>query len=348
MAVKLADIASQTNVSPAIVSRVLNNKPGVWASEATRQRILEVARELKYRPSAAGRALATGRSMRIGVSASDADWIHGRSGRSLQMRGLIDAAVASQYSVLVIPSPGERADAGQFEEWVEGGKCDGYCVFAEQGNAALYEYFRSENSPFVVIGNPGDAHLPQIDHDNYHYMYDATQWLAEQGHQRIGFVVPTPLGQDLPPHVRLMLRARSEAQRDFCGGDNPDLILRGSSEEDVIMGFVRRAKPTAVILYGMPRTVRWRTLFMRHGIRVPEDVVLLSHLDVAGLSDLERAHLAEGLAIQVYDPHLVGQKAGNALVEWINGTPPARDPVLIPSQMPVWWTGPMCVPPEYL
>jgi DNA-binding LacI/PurR family transcriptional regulator len=348
MAVKLVDIATQANVSPAIVSRVLNNKPGVWASEETRQRILDVARELKYRPSAAGRALVTGRTMQIAVSASDHDWVHGRGGRMLHMRGLIDAASENNYSILVVPSPGQHAERQQFEEWVEGGKCDGFCVFAEQCSSDIYDYFREQSFRYIVIGNANAGDIPQVDHDNYHYIYDAVEWLASQGHQRISFVLPTPASEILPPHVRVMQRAFRDAQETLFGAYDPSLLLRSSSEEDVILDFLRTASPSAVILYGNARTIRWRTLFMKHGIKTPEDITLLAHLDMSGLYDVERAYLAEGLAFQVYDPRLIGWTAGNTLIQWIQGTAPASAPLLIPSQKPAWWTQPLCVAPEYL
>jgi len=348
MAAKLVDIATQANVSPAIVSRVLNNKPGVWASEETRQRILDVARELRYRPSAAGRALVTGRTMQIGVSASDHDWVHGRGGRMLQMRGLIDAAAENNYSILVVPSPGQHAQQQQFEEWVEGGKCDGFCVFAEQCDPDIYDYFREQSFRYMVIGNANNAIIPQVDHDNYHYIYDAVEWLANQGHQRVAFVLPASMNEALPPHVQVMQRAFRDAQETLYGRYDSSLLLRSSSDEDAILSFLKTASPSAVILYGNARTIRWRTLFMKHGIKTPEDVTLLAHLDMSGLYDVERAYLAEGLAFQVYDPRLIGWTAGNTLIQWIQGTEPAAAPLLIPSQKPDWWIHPLCVAPEYL
>lgn len=46
MALKIKDIAKKLKVSPATVSLVLNNKPGV--SEATRQKILKLVEEMGY------------------------------------------------------------------------------------------------------------------------------------------------------------------------------------------------------------------------------------------------------------------------------------------------------------
>src|ERR1041384_320129 len=61
----IQQIAAKSGVSIATVSRALNGSPEV--SEATRERILELARELDYTPSAAARTLVTRRSHVVGV-----------------------------------------------------------------------------------------------------------------------------------------------------------------------------------------------------------------------------------------------------------------------------------------
>jgi len=61
----IQQLAAQSGVSVATVSRALNGSPEV--SEATRSRILELARELDYTPSAAARTLVSRRSHVVGV-----------------------------------------------------------------------------------------------------------------------------------------------------------------------------------------------------------------------------------------------------------------------------------------
>src|ERR671932_2290978 len=57
-----ADVAREAGVSRATVSYVLNAVPHQKIAEATRQRILEAAARLGYAPSAAARAMRSGRS----------------------------------------------------------------------------------------------------------------------------------------------------------------------------------------------------------------------------------------------------------------------------------------------
>jgi len=66
MVVTLKDIADAVGVKKQTVSVVLNNKPtAIPVSKATRERILETARHMKYHPNGAARSLATGRTQRV-------------------------------------------------------------------------------------------------------------------------------------------------------------------------------------------------------------------------------------------------------------------------------------------
>jgi DNA-binding LacI/PurR family transcriptional regulator len=57
-----ADVARLAGVSRTTVSFVLNGRPGLSIPEDTRNRVLDAARRLDYRPRASARALAAGRS----------------------------------------------------------------------------------------------------------------------------------------------------------------------------------------------------------------------------------------------------------------------------------------------
>ncbi|MEV0621844.1 LacI family DNA-binding transcriptional regulator [Nonomuraea sp. NPDC050404] len=61
MVTKSEDVARAAGVSRATVSQILNGR-GARFSEETRARVLQTAEEMGYRPSIAGRALATGAS----------------------------------------------------------------------------------------------------------------------------------------------------------------------------------------------------------------------------------------------------------------------------------------------
>jgi LacI family transcriptional regulator len=61
----IPQIAEQAGVSIGTVDRALHGRPGI--NEQTRQRVLDIAKKIGYRPNLAARSLSTGRRIRIGV-----------------------------------------------------------------------------------------------------------------------------------------------------------------------------------------------------------------------------------------------------------------------------------------
>ena len=88
--VKMVDIARAANVSRTAVSLILNQVPGVRVAEATRQRVLQVARELGYSP---GPVLADFDPDRLGLY------------------GVLINEISSAYPIDVIYGLQNRADA---------------------------------------------------------------------------------------------------------------------------------------------------------------------------------------------------------------------------------------------
>jgi LacI family transcriptional regulator len=65
MPLTLEDIARLSGVSRSTVSRVINYDVNV--KEETRQKVLEIIRDINFQPNLAARGLATGRTNVIGV-----------------------------------------------------------------------------------------------------------------------------------------------------------------------------------------------------------------------------------------------------------------------------------------
>lgn len=65
--VTIQDVAKAVNMSPAMVSTVLGNKPYCCASEKTRALIQKKAKEMGYRPNLLARSLKNGKSHTIGL-----------------------------------------------------------------------------------------------------------------------------------------------------------------------------------------------------------------------------------------------------------------------------------------
>src|SRR3982750_1175763 len=65
----LTDIAATTGVAPMTVSRVVNGKG--YVSDKTRERVLQVVRDMNYRPNGVARNLKRQRTETIGLVLGD-------------------------------------------------------------------------------------------------------------------------------------------------------------------------------------------------------------------------------------------------------------------------------------
>jgi LacI family transcriptional regulator len=74
MAITISDIAKKAGVAVATVSMVLNRKSEkVGIARETREKVLDIARQMDYRPSFSARSLANGKTLSLGYLCGDID-----------------------------------------------------------------------------------------------------------------------------------------------------------------------------------------------------------------------------------------------------------------------------------
>src|SRR5664279_5472674 len=92
--VNLRMLAAHLDLSQTTVSLVLNDSPSAKSiPQETRQRVMDAARELKYRPNYFARSLRKSRSMSVGVIAPDLS----EGYFTLVMSGVEQALIRSHY-----------------------------------------------------------------------------------------------------------------------------------------------------------------------------------------------------------------------------------------------------------
>jgi len=315
------------------VSRVLNHDEGVRVSEKTRQRIHATAREMQYRPSPSARALSTGRSRQIAVSSADEGLHSYRSSRLLEQQGLVEAVARQGYRVVLFPSHSDRPDSRDFEAALYSSGCDGFCLDAAQGSPEVYASLRRLAAPFVVLGNPGDLSLLQVDHDNYHYSYDAVAWLREQGHTRIGFSDFLPAAAQ--PFALDLHQGFQDGMNALCDGFEPAYVLGAQAGPAERLDFLQGPRaPTALIVRDWRGANAWRMVLQAHGMRVPQDITILAQVSIT-----EWEYLEPGFAYQAHDPRSLGLRAGEMILNGIEtGSPTEAEVIRLPVLPPQWRT----------
>ena len=184
----LRELSQLLGLSQTTVSRALNGYPEV--SEATRNRVQQVARDHNYSPNARAKGLATGRSHAIGhvipishrhemVNPVFGDFISGvgevyaREGYDLVMSVVTTADELNTYRTLAARS-----------------SVDGVVLHAPLMEDPRIPLMRELGLPFVVHGRASHEEEPYswLDVNNKSAFQRATDFLLDLGHRQIGLI----------------------------------------------------------------------------------------------------------------------------------------------------------------
>jgi LacI family transcriptional regulator len=184
----LRDLAGELGLSQTTVSRALNGYPEV--AEATRNRVLDAARRLNYRPNMRAKALATGRAMAIGhviplasrkemVNPVFADFIAGAS----------DIYTRNGYDIMLSVIADEDENS-VYVDLAARLAVDGVIVQSPTENDARIALLGKIGLPFVVHGRAYGLSEPYsyVDVNNKRAFQRATEFLIDLGHRRIALV----------------------------------------------------------------------------------------------------------------------------------------------------------------
>jgi len=153
--VTLHHVAQAAGVSHTTVSMALRGDPRI--KEATRQKVIEVARSLAYVPNAAARSLAQGRSETIAIVSSS----YSSAFESETLRGLEREMVAClpNYRVIQYSTGGNYERARSiFEELLYGNKADGVVCLTDSPDEDLRTAFREHHRALVLF----DEHVQDV------------------------------------------------------------------------------------------------------------------------------------------------------------------------------------------
>lgn len=189
----MRDVAAQAGVSATVVSRVLSGKGnGIRVSDATAQRVREVAAELGYRLNVTAKQFRERQTQMIGV-------LHGIGfGRphlqghsqyfAALMDGIIDGAFEHGYSVTLCPKLLGQSP----EDAMTDGRFDGLVWYSTSPSGENRLMLERCSVPLVLIHTPEEAfggRFPTVICDNYQGVGLAVDHLVGLGHKRIAFAV---------------------------------------------------------------------------------------------------------------------------------------------------------------
>ncbi|HEY7076340.1 MAG TPA: LacI family DNA-binding transcriptional regulator [Solirubrobacteraceae bacterium] len=275
----IADVARRAGVSAAAVSFAVNDRPGV--SPETRERILEAARELGWRPSASARALTEARTRAIGlVLAREPAQLEVDAFFVRFLSGIERTLAAADYALLLqLVLPGTGGALGAYERLAAAGRVDGFLLTDPELEDPRFPLLERMGLPVVIAGHPAaDVPFQWIETEHQEGAAAAVEHLAGLGHARIGF-----LGG--PAHLEWVQRRRERFEEALRAAGLPAGPI-AYVEDGEPAGAVLDSGATAVVCSSDLLALALVAAARERGVDVPGD------LSVSGFDDSPLAALS--------------------------------------------------------
>ncbi|WP_116244838.1 LacI family DNA-binding transcriptional regulator [Nocardiopsis sp. FIRDI 009] len=204
----IVDIARVAGVSKGAVSYALNGKPGV--SDRTRQRILDIARDLGWAPSGPARALSPGgRVGAVGLVVDRPAPALGVEPFFMQLvSGIETELTAAGVDLLLHVTEDQAEELAAYRRWAAERRVDGVIMVDLRTDDPRVAALEELPLPAVVLGGPeGVGGLPCLHSDETAAMREVVRYLAALGHRRIARIA----GPEGFRHTRDRTRAFREA-----------------------------------------------------------------------------------------------------------------------------------------
>ncbi len=322
--VTIKDIARVSGVSYSTVSRVLNNKDHVKPEK--REQVMAAVNRLQYVVNPQARSLAGGRSNVIGLLVPELG--NGYIGEVI--RGIDDALTASGYDLMLYTTHRHAAKEATYLRTLVRGLTDGLLLLVPTDPLAYLETLRQEQFPYVVIDHQGfDDFSPTVIGKNYQAALDATTYLIELGHRRIGFI----MGQrHLNSAIDRFKGYRDALQAHGIPAD-PELVVDGEFLQgvsyvaaDQLLSLPNR--PTAIFASNDLCAFGAMDAARNHGLSIPNDISIL------GFDDIPQAASVRPALTTVRQPLMeMGRIATRMLLDYIENPQQERERIFLDTEL---------------
>ncbi|TGE76654.1 transcriptional regulator [Pseudoalteromonas sp. KS88] len=308
--VTINSVASYAGVSKKTVSRVLNNEPNV--SDATREKVLKVFKELDYTPNPIARGLAQNRSFIIGC-------IYDNPSKSYITRvqtGALAACQENNYNLLIHPCD-MRGDAliSNIEQLLQSSRLDGLVLTPPFSDfKELVDFLKTKKVPYARVASAVlDDESISVRSNDEQGAFEITEHLISLGHKSIAFIKGHPDHSATEQRFKGYLRALDTHGVEF----NEGLVEEGNFSYHSGVDSARSIldltpRPTAVFASNDYMAAAVLKLATQRQLTVPDDI------SIAGFDNAPIArHIWPGLTTIAQPVEDMTKQAVTKLIESI-------------------------------
>jgi LacI family transcriptional regulator len=315
--ITIEDVAKKAGVSKGTVSAVINAKSTV--KPGTRDHILEVMKELNFRPKGVARNLKSGsQDKSIGIIIKDLNYPFYTSIAT----GMKEYANTKGYSVFVTSSENNHESEKKFSHIFSAKDIKGVIIAPiVEGASEIEHLFKLKmiNYPFVLLEDVKGIQANVVAIDNIRAIKKAVKYLIANGHSKI-IHFAGPLGSS---HTQERIEGFRHAFSESTLAFKKEMIVPiGSVYEEsfkkTLDYFANKKKeeyPTAIVCFNDQQALAVMTALKQLTIRVPDDI------SIVGNDDIYYAKIYPVPLTTIRAPqHEIGQKAAEILIRNIESS----------------------------
>jgi LacI family transcriptional regulator len=321
--ISLRTLGEYLNLSPATISLVLNNAPGVRSiPQETRDRVTEAAAKFDYRPSFYARSLRKRQSFSVGVLVPELS----DSYATQVLAGVEEFLIEEGYFYLTASHRRKPDLIEEYPRLLMERSVEGFIVID-----TILE--KSLSLPVVVVaGHRKIEGVTNVVLDQKRAAELALRHLYQLGHRKIAFMRGGSHSSDADDRWNCLMAVARDMKIPVLSELNVQLELRVSTPE---LGFAptnelidRGEDFTALVCYNDIAAIGAIRALMNHGLRVPEDV------SVVGFDDIQGAAFHNPSLTTIRQPlHEMGGVAARILLQRIRGQATFPDVVPIHPEL---------------
>ncbi|MEW5785751.1 MAG: LacI family DNA-binding transcriptional regulator [Bacillota bacterium] len=311
MSVTIKDVAKIAGVSYATVSRALNGHPEINAN--TKQRIVQIAKEMGYSPNAIARGLVKKNTNMIGLLVPDI-----RNPYFPEVaRGVEDFANSEGINVFLCNTNWEEKKEIIYIKALREKRVEGLIIAPV--TAVSHQRIKEENLkiPVVYIGSKSeDDNENFVILDNFKAAFTATEYLIGLGHDNIAFVG----GFESSISNTDRVRGYREALKKHNLEKEINLVKSSSFKREsgyaIALEFINEGRvPSGILAANDIIALGVIEAFENNGYTVPEDI------SVIGFDDISFASLPKINLTTIAQPkYQMGAAAAQMLVQMIGSS----------------------------
>ena len=272
--ITINDIAGELHISPSTVSRALNDN--VKISEATKERVRKVAKDLGYELNFVASGLSKNKTNIIGVIVPHI----GSQFFAQALSGIQEVAQSNGYNVIICQTNESVEQEVEMTKVMNSARVDGLlaCLTMETEDIGHFNVFSKKNTPVAMFDRvsyavPG----PKVVVDNYEAAYLATEHLANTGCKRIAHLAGSLSSKVFEDRAEGYKYALQKNKLPLL----PQFLLSSDlSEQDVrdavMLWMSLPEKPDGIVAGSASSGLLIASAVKVFGVRIPEELSLIS------------------------------------------------------------------------